>query len=58
MVIRRAFARPTPLPQRLTQAELAAHAEFVATLGAQRVWLDFLREADEAAPRVQDGARA
>jgi DNA polymerase-3 subunit epsilon len=47
VVIRRAFARPAPLPARLTEAEIAAHAAFTATLGDQRVWLDYVRQADQ-----------
>lgn len=31
-------ARPAPLPSRLTEAEAAAHAEFVARLGEGSVW--------------------
>jgi len=31
--------RPRPLPPRLTEAELAAHARFVAELGEEAVWL-------------------
>lgn len=31
--------RPTPLPSRMTQEEAAAHAEFVAKLGDDAVWL-------------------
>lgn len=31
-------ARPSPLPPRLTEAEAAAHAEFVAGLGEESVW--------------------
>jgi DNA polymerase-3 subunit epsilon len=31
--------RPTPLPARITEAEAAAHAAFVAALGAQALWL-------------------
>lgn len=31
-------ARPVPLPPRLTEAEAAAHAEFVAKLGEESVW--------------------
>jgi DNA polymerase-3 subunit epsilon len=30
--------RPTPLPERITAAEEAAHAAFVATLGEQSLW--------------------
>ena len=54
VVIRRAFARPTPLPPRLTEAEIG---------GARRVRRDprgrsgsgwnILREADEATPRAR-----
>ncbi len=31
--------RPTPLPSRMTEEEAAAHAEFVAKLGDDAVWL-------------------
>jgi DNA polymerase-3 subunit epsilon len=31
--------RPVPLPPRLTEKEIAAHAEFVGTLGGDAVWL-------------------
>ena len=31
--------RPTPLPSRLTEKEIAAHAEFVGKLGGDAVWL-------------------
>jgi len=31
--------RPTPLASRISQAEAAAHAAFVAALGAQAIWL-------------------
>ncbi|MBK5934038.1 DNA polymerase-3 subunit epsilon [Rhodovulum imhoffii] len=33
--------RPDPLPSRLTEAEAAAHAEFVATLGDGALWRRF-----------------
>lgn len=33
--------RPVPLPSRLTEAEAAAHAEFVAKLGTDALWLRF-----------------
>ncbi|TRW98791.1 DNA polymerase III subunit epsilon [Paracoccus sp. M683] len=33
--------RPVPLPSRLTQAETAAHAEFVARLGDAAIWTRF-----------------
>lgn len=45
LVVRRAYARPEPLPPRLLPEELAAHEAFVATLGDQRVWLDYVRDA-------------
>ncbi len=32
-------ARPAPLPSRLTEAEAAAHAAFVAKLGDGAIWL-------------------
>jgi len=34
--------RPAPLKPRLTEAELAAHREFVGTLGAEAVWQKYL----------------
>jgi DNA polymerase-3 subunit epsilon len=34
--------RPTVLPTRLTEADLAAHAEFRATLGERAIWRDYL----------------
>jgi DNA polymerase-3 subunit epsilon len=40
-------ARPVALPSRLTTAEMAAHAAFVASLGDQAVWKNYI--ADEAA---------
>jgi DNA polymerase-3 subunit epsilon len=36
-------ARPAPLPSRLTQADLAAHAALVADLGDNAVWSEVLR---------------
>ncbi|MCS6757893.1 MAG: DNA polymerase III subunit epsilon [Candidatus Devosia euplotis] len=33
--------RPTPLPPRLTAAEAAAHARFIATLGEEAIWQRF-----------------
>ena len=35
-------ARPTPLPQRLTQELIAAHRAFVATLGPKALWNRYL----------------
>jgi DNA polymerase-3 subunit epsilon len=33
--------RPVPLAARLTEAEQAAHREFVATLGEKPIWNEF-----------------
>jgi DNA polymerase III subunit epsilon len=33
-----ALPRPMPLPSRLTEAELAAHAAFIAQLGEKAIW--------------------
>jgi DNA polymerase-3 subunit epsilon len=33
--------RPTPLPPRVSDAELEAHAAFIASLGAKAIWLDY-----------------
>jgi DNA polymerase-3 subunit epsilon len=33
--------RPAPLPPRLSDAELEAHAGFIASLGAKAIWLDY-----------------
>ena len=37
--------RPVPLPSRLTQAELAAHASLVGTLGADALWQTYREDA-------------
>ena len=42
---RKAAPRPAPLPSRLTEAEEAAHREFVKTLGADARWLQFTEPA-------------
>ncbi|WP_321334552.1 DNA polymerase III subunit epsilon [Breoghania sp.] len=34
--------RPTPLPSRLTEAEMEAHAKFVAKLGDEAVWRQYI----------------
>jgi DNA polymerase III subunit epsilon len=34
----KAMPRPVPLPSRLTEAELAAHAAFIAQLGEKAIW--------------------
>jgi DNA polymerase-3 subunit epsilon len=33
--------RPVALPPRLSEAELVAHAAFIASLGTQAIWLDY-----------------
>ena len=33
--------RPVPLPSRLTEAELAAHAAFIAQLGEKAIWVRY-----------------
>jgi DNA polymerase III subunit epsilon len=38
--------RPVPLPPRLSEEELAAHRRFVATLGEDAIWRDYI-SADE-----------
>ena len=45
--------RPNPLPDRVTAAELAAHAAFVATLGRAPLWDRW--GAAEAAQRLASG---
>ena len=39
--------RPIALPDRLTPAELDAHAAFVATLSADALWKEYMREQKE-----------
>lgn len=34
--------RPAPLPPRLSEAEIAAHLAFVATLGGEPIWREYL----------------
>jgi DNA polymerase III subunit epsilon len=41
--------RPSPLAQRLTEAERIAHRTFVAALGPKAIWNEFLRDAAIAA---------
>lgn len=38
--------RPTPLAPRLTEADVMAHAAFVATLGGTPIWRAYLAEAE------------
>lgn len=40
-------ARPVALPERLSVTELDLHATFVATLGTDAVWKDYIREQKE-----------
>lgn len=40
--------RPEPLPPRLTEAELAAHLAFIATLGEKALWREFTENAAAA----------
>jgi DNA polymerase-3 subunit epsilon len=44
-----AAQRPAPLPALLSAAEDLAHREFVKTLGAQPLWLEYLGEAEATA---------
>lgn len=44
---RRSSTRPTALPERLLPAELDTHAAFVATLGPDAIWNDYIREQKE-----------
>jgi len=39
--------RPTALPNRLSEDELAAHGAFVATLSGDVIWKDYIREASD-----------
>ena len=43
--VRVGLKRPNALPNRLTESELAAHQAFVATLGGDVIWKDYIREA-------------
>jgi DNA polymerase-3 subunit epsilon len=42
MAARKALPRPVPLPSPLSDAQRAAHAAFIATLGEKAVWRDYL----------------
>jgi DNA polymerase-3 subunit epsilon len=42
--VTKAAQRPVPLPSRLTAEDEAAHRAFVATLGANAVWLGYLEK--------------
>jgi DNA polymerase-3 subunit epsilon len=43
-------ARPVPLSPRVTADDLAAHRAFVATLGANAIWHDYLSQSEDEAP--------
>jgi DNA polymerase-3 subunit epsilon len=49
--------RPVPLVPRLTADDLAAHRAFVATLGANAIWLDYLADAADEVPSAVIPAR-
>ncbi len=44
-----AAARPVPLPSRVTDADRAMHREFVASLGSDAVWRDYLQASNSEA---------
>jgi len=44
--------RPVPLMPRVTADDIAAHRAFVATLGENAIWRDYLSEADDEIPAV------
>ena len=44
--------RPVPLMPRVTAEDLAAHRAFVATLGENAVWRDYLSESDDEIPVI------
>jgi DNA polymerase III subunit epsilon len=50
--------RPVPLAPRVTADDLAAHRAFVATLGPNAIWREYLSESDEEAPAVLPAAIA
>ena len=50
--------RPVPLMPRVTADDLAAHRAFVATLGPNAVWRDYLSESDDEVPAVLPAAIA
>jgi DNA polymerase-3 subunit epsilon len=45
-------ARPVPLTPRVTADDLAAHRVFVATLGLNAIWREYLGEVDEVVPAM------
>jgi DNA polymerase-3 subunit epsilon len=49
-----ARVRPVPLASRTTEATQAAHREFVATLGAQAIWRDYIVLPSEGRQQASD----
>ena len=47
-----AQVRPVPLMPRVTAEDLVAHRAFVATLGDNAIWRDYLSQADDEIPAV------
>ena len=41
--------RPVPLPEVITEADRAAHAAFVSTLGPKPLWLSYQHRTDAGA---------
>jgi DNA polymerase III subunit epsilon len=50
-----ARVRPTPLARAISALERAAHRAFIATLGANAIWKDYVDPADSAGPSAQSG---
>ncbi len=50
-----ARVRPVPLPQRVTDAERAAHGAFIATLGEKAIWNDYASITPAAASAASGG---
>jgi DNA polymerase-3 subunit epsilon len=51
------MVRPTPLAPRLTEADLAAHVEFVGELGPDAIWNDYSAPPAAAEPAEMAAAR-
>jgi hypothetical protein len=50
--------RPVPLARRITADDLAAHRAFVATLGPNAIWREYLSESDADVPALLPSAIA
>jgi DNA polymerase-3 subunit epsilon len=50
--------RPVPLASRVSAHDLAAHRAFIATLGPNAIWREYLSESDDALPAVLPAAIA